>query len=520
MGGGLEVDLSHGAVAELWGPPPAGSVGLHPVLQVADITRGLDPPPATAGLHYRLSLSDGVHSLPAALAARQNHLARVGALRRGSVVRVLTFVIRSNIIVVELEVLQTECSLIGNLKPYEPIRKSGGFTTGSTGHALRPDYEPCFGGLHIQQSCMASATEKSANGLSYHGHRGASNPAGGTPSSLALPAEPANWKTVVQINAENLRYSYRPEFITVKATISSVNSDQFCYSACPLMVNGKRCNKETGRIHGALTWDRKRYGHRFECSEHGHSVCIQIQDHTGTAFVIAHEAAAKEIFGFTAKDLYYKKYEEQDYAGLDGIIRGVLGKQYVFQLQVIVKPSSGGWLVGCMVLKAEEVNPSAESHRLVGAIDMVLPEGVGSRTEFGNSIMPTCYSRLSDPKGRPTVLSSNCSYAISAARATWLGSANRFGQQANGSAAKPAPSLSAVGVHGCGGDHGAQTCPSDTGGQRPPAPDGFVGRLYGAGGIKCRLNGRLPLSKVAREAPRKSSTQTSSNGAEESRGEH
>jgi len=195
MGGGLEVDLSHGAVAALWMSLPSRC---RPVLQVADVRHvpdgsGLSPAPVQ---RYRLDLSDGVHSQPGTLAASLNHLARDGTLRRGSVVQVLDFYCdyrRRTIIVIQLQILQPECALIGSLKLYEPTRKSGGFSTRSMRYAPRLDCEPYYGGQHIDQSGIASEAEERTNCLSHHGSFGGSSlPGSGTLCSLALLAEPAS----------------------------------------------------------------------------------------------------------------------------------------------------------------------------------------------------------------------------------------------------------------------------------------------------------------------------------------
>lgn len=94
MGGGLKVDLSPGAVAAPWGAPPSG---WRPVLQVVDVrhvpdggTGGLRPAPSRCQ-RYRLLLSDGAYSQYAKLAPGVNHLASGDGLRRGSVVRVISF---------------------------------------------------------------------------------------------------------------------------------------------------------------------------------------------------------------------------------------------------------------------------------------------------------------------------------------------------------------------------------------------------------------------------------------------
>ncbi|PUZ63665.1 hypothetical protein GQ55_3G086100 [Panicum hallii var. hallii] len=300
MGGGLEVGLSHGAVAALWRSPPSR---WRLVLQVADVRHvpdgsGLRPAPEQ---RYRLDLSDGVHSQPGTLAASLNHLVRDGALLRGSVARVLDYTCdyrRRTIIVIQLQILQPECALIGSLKLYEPTRKSGGFSTRSMRYAPRPDCEPYYGGQHTHQSCIASEAEERTNFLSYNGPFGRSSlPGRDTPCSLSPLAEPAAWKTVGQIKDEYLGYFNKPDFITVKADISFISTERFLSAACTLVVNGKRCNVEAsgnvdGMWHGKRygqsfescdygTWHSKRCRHSFGSCDYGYLVHVPIQDHTG-----------------------------------------------------------------------------------------------------------------------------------------------------------------------------------------------------------------------------------------------
>jgi hypothetical protein len=87
MGGGMEADLTHGAVAAM-----STADGLRPVLQVVGA-------PAARGhgvvRRYRVLLSDGVHSQQAFLQPSLNGLVTTGRLRDGSVIRVLDYVSRS-----------------------------------------------------------------------------------------------------------------------------------------------------------------------------------------------------------------------------------------------------------------------------------------------------------------------------------------------------------------------------------------------------------------------------------------
>ncbi|KAL6624795.1 hypothetical protein ACP70R_032116 [Stipagrostis hirtigluma subsp. patula] len=371
MGGGLEADLSHGAVAALSRLTASAAVaGWRPVLQVADLRHlvdgCLDP---AAEIRYSVKLSDGAHLQPGRLAVSLNHLVRDGALRRGSVVRVLDFVcdcvenqgrlrsflgtslvveLTATIIVMQLQILQEECTLIGSLKPYEPVRKSVRFATTST---FIPNCEP--------YPC------------------GGSYPAG---HGIAPLAEPAVWKTIAQIKNENLGCSDEADFITVKAIISFISTKSFCYASCPLLINGTQCNmKVTGNGDG--TWYCKRCDQSFENCDSVYSVHIQIQDHTGTAFAIVSQEAGNYIFGYTAKDLYAVKYEAQDHAQFADIVQGALRKESIFKMKVEAKPFSGGYRAKCTVLAAENVYPSAECHRLLGAIGEFLQEGSGSSLE-------------------------------------------------------------------------------------------------------------------------------------------
>ena len=86
----MEVNLSRGAVAAMSEQPAA--LRLRPVLQVADARQlpGL-PRSASSTPRCRLVLSDGVHCLQGVLVSGLAHLVADGALRRGTVLRLLEY---------------------------------------------------------------------------------------------------------------------------------------------------------------------------------------------------------------------------------------------------------------------------------------------------------------------------------------------------------------------------------------------------------------------------------------------
>ncbi|KAF8769448.1 hypothetical protein HU200_006479 [Digitaria exilis] len=90
----------------------------QPVLQVVSVARSRQE----ILEEFQLVLSDGVHTRNATLASHLNHLVKNSHLQMGTVICLLEFTcstVQSHS-VVQLEVLQTECELIGRPKAYEP----------------------------------------------------------------------------------------------------------------------------------------------------------------------------------------------------------------------------------------------------------------------------------------------------------------------------------------------------------------------------------------------------------------
>jgi replication factor A1 len=80
--------LTPGAVKEIWDLPDEPGT-IKPVLQVADLRPVTTKATATAAKHsehFRMLLSDGVHSQQSMLSTDHNHLVRDGSLRVGSIV--------------------------------------------------------------------------------------------------------------------------------------------------------------------------------------------------------------------------------------------------------------------------------------------------------------------------------------------------------------------------------------------------------------------------------------------------
>ncbi|WOL14899.1 hypothetical protein Cni_G23680 [Canna indica] len=192
-------------------------------------------------------------------------------------------------------------------------------------------------------------------------------------------------KIVAQIKDEGLGRSEKPDWITVKATISFIKVDNFCYTACPLMVGDRPCSKKVNN-NGDGTWHCDRCDQSFPECDYRYLLQMQIQDHTGMTWVTAFQECGGEILGVTAKELYLLKYEEQDDLKFAEIIRMAMFHQYLFKLKVKEETFSDEQRVKSTVVKAEKVNPSSESRYLLGLIEKLSTEDVNASTGMhGNS---------------------------------------------------------------------------------------------------------------------------------------
>ncbi|KAL6523445.1 Rpa1ap [Orobanche gracilis] len=118
-------------------------------------------------------------------------------------------------------------------------------------------------------------------------------------------------KSLAQIKDEGLGRSDKPDWITVKATISFIKTNAFCYTACPLMIGDRQCSKKVTKS-GNSSWLRDRYNQEYGECDYRYLLQVQVQDHSGLTWVTAFQKTGEEILGCSAKELYMLKHEARD----------------------------------------------------------------------------------------------------------------------------------------------------------------------------------------------------------------
>lgn len=174
-------------------------------------------------------------------------------------------------------------------------------------------------------------------------------------------------KYVSQIKDEGLGRGEKPDWVIVKATVTFIKTDNFCYTACPLMIGDRQCGKKVNRV-GNGNWCCDRCDREFEECDYRYLLNVQVQDHSGLAWVKAFQETGEEILGCTAKELYKIKNEEEDDMRFSEIVRRSLFEQYLFKFKIKEEMYNDEQRVNLTVVKVEKVDPSAESRHLLDLI--------------------------------------------------------------------------------------------------------------------------------------------------------
>ncbi|KAI4314564.1 hypothetical protein L6164_027458 [Bauhinia variegata] len=270
-------------------------------------------------------------------------------------------------------------------------------------------------------------------------------------------------KTISQIKDEKLGTSEKPDWITVCASVSFIKVDNFCYTACPIMIGDRQCNKKVTN-NGDGKWRCDRCDQTIDNCDYRYILQLQLQDHTGLTWVTTFQQCGEEIMGVPAKDLYYLKYEEQDDEKFAEIIRRILFNKYIFKLKVKEETFSDEQRVKSTVVKADKVNFSSESRFLLDMIDKLKAdraEDVNHKSIINN----TGIGNVGSGQNSPPVYNHGGQYAASREYATTANQGVQYGNQYNGYFPSSGRSGSYMSCNNCGGSgHSSANCPNNMGG--------------------------------------------------------
>lgn len=174
-------------------------------------------------------------------------------------------------------------------------------------------------------------------------------------------------KTVSQIKEEGLGRSDKPDWVTVKATLTFVKTDSFCYTACPLTIGDRQCNKKVTKS-ASSKWQCDRCNQEFEECDYRYLLQCQVQDHTGLTWVTAFQEAGEQILGCPAKELYTMKYEAQDDERFANLIKSRLFAEVLLKLKIKEEMYGEEQRLKVTVVKVDKMNYSSNTKFLLDLI--------------------------------------------------------------------------------------------------------------------------------------------------------
>lgn len=296
-------------------------------------------------------------------------------------------------------------------------------------------------------------------------------------------------KTISQIKDENLGTSEKPDWITVSATLSYLKTDNFCYTACPIKIGERQCNKKVIN-NGDGTWRCDRCDQSVEECDYRYILQFQIQDHTGLTWVTGFQEIGEEIFGIAAKDLYMLKNEEQDDEKFAEYVRKTLFNKYLFKLKVKEETFSDEQRVKSTVVKVDKLNFISETRSLLDLLNKLQGEESSSvALKSENSVLNTgmnnaAYSSVRiKESAQPNV---NYMGNISPAGQGIRLPASQVGQYANQNVGSgptsTGPTTAYMKCITCGEmGHNSTKCPAAMDGQEHSFGGGFNSRTISAG---------------------------------------
>ncbi|CAI0441900.1 unnamed protein product [Linum tenue] len=283
-------------------------------------------------------------------------------------------------------------------------------------------------------------------------------------------------KTISQIKDEKLGTSEKPDWISVNAAVVFIKQDNFCYTACPLMLGDRQCNKKVTN-NGDGRWRCDRCEQSVDECDYRYILSLQIQDHTGSTWLTAFQESAEELMGISAKDLYFMKFEKQDDDGFSKVLRRVMFVRYIFKLKVKEETFSDEQRVKSTLVKADKVNYGSLSKTFLGLMENFKS---GNLTASVPKVESSYTNSVQSSPGKGNFGSGQTGSSSMGLPANQAG---QYSNQYNSRVPTPTASGGPILCNICGGTgHIASNCPRTFTNPQQPVRGAYVNRtLYGAG---------------------------------------
>lgn len=171
--------------------------------------------------------------------------------------------------------------------------------------------------------------------------------------------------TIRQVNEQKLGYnSSKPDFFTLKASISFIRPENFSYPAC----SSPDCSKKVIEQSDG-TWRCEKCSLNFPAPNHRYIMTASILDETGQLWLNLFNEQAQALVGVDANALLDMKNKGDGSALKNYLNEKVLYKEHAFRIKASLDSYNGQDRVRFQALSVSDINPSAEADALVEQIE-------------------------------------------------------------------------------------------------------------------------------------------------------
>jgi replication factor A1 len=173
-------------------------------------------------------------------------------------------------------------------------------------------------------------------------------------------------KTFAAIKDENLGFKEKPDYFSVRGTITFFQHDPAkppWYNACP----APKCNKKVIFDDGSNTWNCEKCQQSYPNCDPRYILRLLACDATGSEWLTAFNDAAEPLIGRKAAEM--NDIKEADRSQYEQQFQSANFRQYIFKIRAKAETVQDATQVKCHILAAEPINFRQESQFLLDAIN-------------------------------------------------------------------------------------------------------------------------------------------------------
>ncbi|KAI9805271.1 MAG: Replication factor A protein 1 [Piccolia ochrophora] len=197
------------------------------------------------------------------------------------------------------------------------------------------------------------AQGQSDNFTSHASMAGATGTAGGRKEA---------YKTIAQVEYENLGMGEKADYFTMKATVVYFKQEPFCYPACLL----PDCNKKV--LDMGDHWRCEKCDKNHPHPEWRYMMSLNVNDHTGQMWLTAFDDIGRVLLGRPAGEL--REIKENDEQAAVEAFQDNLCKTWIFRCKAKMETFQDQQKVRYSIASAQPLNFSAEAAKLADIIKL------------------------------------------------------------------------------------------------------------------------------------------------------